>query len=320
MVGDGASYNLKLFKSLAGAPKGAFGVGQVNVEHDDDFSVPCSFKNPFDPKLDVALIICPSHQMKNQINALFNSSPRRSKLLRFHPDDPMYFGWISIVQMYSREQSRKKRGSTGVIPFLRKDFIVRDPWTKLNVQPAKIMQSDNVIAELSAYSAECRGSGHPDLGCERVVEYLSALRLIFGRGFIGKELITSSNCPVMQNLTDGFEYFKAWFRNWEGHPGFTPLSPREKRFLSYITFDLLRLCIYGMRKLAETFFALCPERCIVPMFVSGSPVESIFSQVRTYNTIFYPVNVMSDRRGTIMVSPFQLFATKMYQNTVFSKI
>ena len=50
------------------------------------------------------------------------------------------FGWGDIFKMWIRECDRRKVGAARMVPKLREIHIIRDPWTKLNVAPAKIMQ------------------------------------------------------------------------------------------------------------------------------------------------------------------------------------
>ena len=42
--------------------------------------------------------------------------------------------------MYEREQERIKKGQTRMVPKLREVYVIRDAWTKLNVESAKIME------------------------------------------------------------------------------------------------------------------------------------------------------------------------------------
>jgi len=72
------------------------------------------------------------------INALFSSKPSGSKQFQ-HPEKCM-FGWQTIDELYKRELSRVSSGLARMVPRLRESHCLRDPWTKLNVHPAKIMQ------------------------------------------------------------------------------------------------------------------------------------------------------------------------------------
>ena len=50
------------------------------------------------------------------------------------------FGWDTIVNVYTKDLYRAKNGISRRVPGLKYSHIVRDNWTRLNVQPAKIMQ------------------------------------------------------------------------------------------------------------------------------------------------------------------------------------
>ena len=50
------------------------------------------------------------------------------------------FGWEAIEKMLAREIGRIKRNELLRVPGLKESYVHRDPWTRLNVKPAKIMQ------------------------------------------------------------------------------------------------------------------------------------------------------------------------------------
>lgn len=65
--------------------------------------------------------------------------------------------------------------------------IYRDCWTRLNVKPAKLMQQDEVIAELSEY----KENNPPDAeNVGKTIEYLNACRQLFEKGILSHEKIT----------------------------------------------------------------------------------------------------------------------------------
>ena len=72
------------------------------------------------------------------INALFSSQDGGTKC--FTNKNGTHFGWKVILDMYSRECSRRDNGNARMVPRLREAYVLRDSWTKLNVMPAKIMQ------------------------------------------------------------------------------------------------------------------------------------------------------------------------------------
>ena len=50
------------------------------------------------------------------------------------------FGWETIEKMLTRELGRIKTNQLPRVPGLKESYVHRDPWTRLNVKPAKIMQ------------------------------------------------------------------------------------------------------------------------------------------------------------------------------------
>ena len=59
--------------------------------------------------------------------------------------DGQHFGWETIEAMLAREVQRIKQNNLPRVPGLKESHVFRDPWTRLNVKPAKIMQVMNVI-------------------------------------------------------------------------------------------------------------------------------------------------------------------------------
>ena len=136
LVCDGASTNLAAIKLMCHGRRGAYGTSNAQDRHE----IQPWFSNYFQPDLTVYCCICPSHQMKNMINALYQSRVTGgTKLFKITNDSP-YFGWQSIWDLYRREVNRIDAGDLQFVPGMRQSYIDRDPWTKLAVFPAKIMQ------------------------------------------------------------------------------------------------------------------------------------------------------------------------------------
>lgn len=76
-------------------------------------------------------------QLKNMISALHTSKDGSTHDFKIN-DIP--FGWKSLVDMKSREDERAENGRAQLVPNLLNSYIIRDPWTKLNVTPSRIMQ------------------------------------------------------------------------------------------------------------------------------------------------------------------------------------
>jgi len=128
------------------------------------------------------------------------------------------------VDMYKREVTRARQQQTRMIPRLKEIHILRDSWTKLNVSPAKIMQVHNsfykfvisiylqqeqVLTELYSYIHQ----DPPPADVNTVVEthnFLEACNLLFEKGFLSHEKVTSVECNVLQNISKGYQYYTSW--------------------------------------------------------------------------------------------------------------
>uniref|UniRef100_A0A1X7V092 Uncharacterized protein n=1 Tax=Amphimedon queenslandica TaxID=400682 RepID=A0A1X7V092_AMPQE len=129
---DGASSKLSLLKLLCGY-----------VNNDNDIQQPW-FKSPFDGK-NTYLLICPSHQLKNMIAALYSSRSAGTKDFTL---GGTRFGWSSIESVYRSNLYRAQNGIRRRVPRLKYAYVVHDSWTRLNVLPAKIMQQPYMIVAI----------------------------------------------------------------------------------------------------------------------------------------------------------------------------
>ena len=72
------------------------------------------------------------------IAALYLS--RRTKSSNHFLHKGVHFGWEALESMLKREVNRIRQNQIPRVPGLKESYIYRDPWTRLNVKPAKIMQ------------------------------------------------------------------------------------------------------------------------------------------------------------------------------------
>lgn len=84
-------------------------------------------------------------QLKNMVSALFQSRPRERGGTRKSTINSCTFGWSVIEDMYKRELQRIRSGHCSRVPKLKESYICCDSWTRLNVQPSKIMQVLTII-------------------------------------------------------------------------------------------------------------------------------------------------------------------------------
>ena len=86
-------------------------------------------------------------QLKSMVSALDSSKSGRSKSFCYKG---VPFGWTTIRRMWERELDRARKGLMCEVPRLAERHIFRDAWTRLNVQPAKVMQvGQSVVTSLT---------------------------------------------------------------------------------------------------------------------------------------------------------------------------
>ena len=128
--------NLKLLKLLCGEEPKVFPINNGA----DRYQVNTSFYNIYSNKT-TQVIICPSHQLKNMIAALYSSRENGAKLFTL---EHTTFGWKATTDMYGRELSSAERNEIRRVPYLLASHVIKDKWARLNVKAAKIMQQDHV--------------------------------------------------------------------------------------------------------------------------------------------------------------------------------
>ncbi|XP_065894808.1 uncharacterized protein [Dysidea avara] len=273
LVCDGGSSNIATIKACHGH-HGAYSV----TDGEDKFEVKPWMINPFNPPNQIFWLICPSHQLKNMINALFSSKIGGSK--QFQRTDKCTFGWEAIDSLYQRELERAKQNLARMVPRLKETHVLRDAWTKLNVHPAKIMQQEQVLGELYWYANQ--EPTPPDAGvASETLEYLEACSRLFEKGFLSHDCVRDMNSDVIKNINEGFSYFTDWLDAiLQQDPKFPHTSSTQRSFLSWQTWDLLRIDVYGFRAFSEWFFKTYPTYFISLVRLSGSAAESLFSQYK----------------------------------------
>ena len=83
-----------------------------------------------------------------------------------------------------------------------------------------------------------------------------ACNKLFEGGFLSHEKIYANKRDVMENIDSGFNYFCDWFGALQYGGDFKPLNSKEKRYLSWQTWDLLRTSVYGFRDFIESFLQI----------------------------------------------------------------
>ena len=284
LICDGASSNLAAIKMLCRGRRGAYGKRDVTNPGEDKHEIKASFINPFNPALNVHCCICPSHQLKNHINALFQSRvPGGTKLFSQNFDSP-YFGWKAIQDLYKREMDRAEAGQLRFVPRLRYSYVERDAWIKLSVLPAKIMQQTAVLRELDAYLHPANGiAPHDYTSVTQSLGYLKACNALFENGYLSHNTINDVQSPVLASIAEGYTFFRNWFDTLDsdGRP-FNPTNSTERRFIAWQTWDLLRVMYYGFTEFCEDFLRRHGNGYyITPLKWNGSAIETVFSQLKS---------------------------------------
>lgn len=113
-----------------------------------------------------------------------------------------------------------------------------------------------------------------------MIQFLEATNKLFENGFLSHRKISSADETTLASIRTGFSFFCHWYSTLESLPDFRPKNPREKRFLSWQTFDLLRLTVFGFLSFAKKFLEHNPNHYLIPFRINGSAVESWFAQIR----------------------------------------
>ncbi|XP_067042166.1 uncharacterized protein [Acropora muricata] len=275
IVLDGASTNLAAMKYFTMGRAGSYGIND-DPSVDEPHHIQAWFTNPF-TGTKIFFIPCPSHELKSIIAALSSSKPNGRKHFNLWGTN---FGWKQIIAMWNRELDRARRNCMLRVPGLKYRFVFRDAWTRLNVNPAKLMQQDHVIGELKEYAATTPADADQ---VSMTVQFLEATQSLFEFGILSHEKILDASSSVLTNMEDGFLFFVAWadYCYSEGH---NLATPSQTVFLAWQTWDLLRLMYYGFREFCQEFLQRFPGCYIVPLKINGSGIETIFSQLRFSTT------------------------------------
>ena len=111
-------------------------------------------------------------------------------------------------------------------------------------------------------------------------DYLIACSNLFERGFLSHSQIGNNQHDVLNNIRAGMQYFIDWYSNLSKGDNFHPTSTTERKFLSWQTFDLLRIAVYGFLDFVERFILEYPEYYVLPLKLNGSAVETLFAQFK----------------------------------------
>jgi hypothetical protein len=136
------------------------------------------------------------------------------------------------------------------------------------------MQQQYVLAELEEHLAN-----HPvdAPSTALVLRYLRVLNALFEEGFLSHEVIRLIDSPTLLTMQSAFNFLVQWLESLIVQ-GLVPTSPFQKSFLSWQTWDLMRVCWNGFYDYCQEFLQDHPEHYVTPL--RGSAIETIFSQLK----------------------------------------
>ena len=168
---------------------------------------------------------------------------------------------------------------------------------------AFLFQQDNVLTELYHYANPNDVADKPkDFEATILVRnYLLACNNIFERGLLSNTKITSSDLTTLHNIEAGYQYFEDWWERLNASGDFQPQSSAERRFISWQTWDLLRITVYGFTELVKRFLQDNSGYYMYPLKANGSAAETLFSQFKfETNSKLSSVNYASARSRVLM--------------------
>lgn len=126
--------------------------------------------------------------------------------------------------------------------------------------------------------------------------YLRACNQLFERGILKTGFIKCVHSPFLTTIKKGFQFFSEWADKLilEGTckhcmftftasyitPGYDFSRNSERMFISYQTWDFLRIMYYGFVGFCTDFLEKHPGYTVYPIRMNGSAVETVFSQLK----------------------------------------
>ena len=134
-----------------------------------------------------------------------------------------------------------------------------------------------------------------------VRDYLMACNKIFERGLLSHDKITTEDLHVIENIEEGYRYFEKWWESLDQGGDFNPTSTEERRFISWQTWDLLRVTVFGFIGFTRNFLMQNQHYYVLPLKINGSAAETLFSQFKfETNHKLTSVNYASARSRVLM--------------------
>eukprot|EP00733_Pompholyxophrys_punicea_P001526 Pompholyxophrys_punicea_v1_NODE_795_length_1280_cov_4.899756.p1 type:complete len:237 gc:universal NODE_795_length_1280_cov_4.899756:399-1109(+) len=143
---------------------------------------------------------------------------------------------------------------------------------------AKILQQRNFIAELSEYARSVPRPGD-NKNILKTIQFLEACENIFEQGILSHAHVNSMDHAVVKNIRSGMKFFSNWANSLTAE-GKNIHDLHQVEFLSWQTWDLLRLMVTGFLSFLADFFQKFPGYYIIPVRLNGSAIETLFSQTK----------------------------------------
>lgn len=221
------------------------------------------------------------------VNALWSSRSGGTKEFRFTPNGRS-FGWDAPTEQFFRDFERQKCNECPRVPGLLLEYINRDSWSRMNMEPATTVICENCLVEYDEYINKALREGQGDSQSVRSAMgakvYLEALSKIFRIGMLSHEKLLPdlTKSSIVRNIDDGFKTFISWYEQLSKDATFRYGNRNELRFLAPQTWELLRICVSGFLKLCHIFSnrASNSAQYLIPWKVNNSGVETVFSQLK----------------------------------------
>eukprot|EP00734_Pompholyxophrys_sp_LG126_P000509 Pompholyxophrys_sp_v1_NODE_244_length_993_cov_1.844350.p1 type:complete len:216 gc:universal NODE_244_length_993_cov_1.844350:768-121(-) len=168
-------------------------------------------------------MICPSHQLKNMVNAMESSQKNRTKNFMF--DEMTSINWQHIYQTFYRELDRARTGKIRHVPKLTVDALQRDSWSKMDVGLAKIFVHGELASEIISYMVE-----EKNFEAVKTVELLKHLEAVFTETFLNsKRRIYNIDDVAFEQIESADDFLLRWRHNVEVFAEKLELAPEAKK-------------------------------------------------------------------------------------------
>jgi hypothetical protein len=114
------------------------------------------------------------------------------------------------------------------------------------------------------------------------VSFLEACNSIFESGILSDKAVKVDDQSVLENIRKGHQFFESWLTSLISNSAcFSANDSKQKLFLAWQTWDLLRIMTHGFSELCNDFLQKYNrDFYIMPKRLNGSAIETLFSQFK----------------------------------------